>query len=187
MRRVGRCGGYDYAAGLEWWRNAAEQSKVVMRAKNPSATASDIPATARSSASCAPWNNTPSAIVLGSAPLPASLACGGVQRGPLAQACASFIATREEGEWGRGGMEEKRRVTRGAARGGSGGGDTTTWPWTCTRPRHARVSDRDQIQDQRSGGRPALHLAETARGNDRRSPSDQESDGRDHLLVPSTP
>jgi hypothetical protein len=105
----------------------------VMRAKNPSATASDIPATARSSASCAPWNNTPSAIVLGSAPLPASLACGGVQRGPLAQACASFIATREEGEWGRGGMEEKRRVTRGAARGGSGGGDTTTWPWTCTR------------------------------------------------------
>jgi hypothetical protein len=56
-----------------------------------------------------------------------------------------------------------------------------------SRPRHARVSDRDQIQDQRSGGRPALHLAETARGNDCRSPSDQESDGRDHLLVPSTP
>lgn len=57
-------GGYATAEGLEWWRNAAEQSTVVTTAKKPSATASDIPATARSSASWALWSTKPSAIVL---------------------------------------------------------------------------------------------------------------------------
>jgi len=138
-------GGYDAAAaGLEWWRNAAEQSTVVTRAKKASATASDIPATARSSASCAPRNNTASAIVLGSPPVAAPLEHAVVSSaGPLAQACAYFIATREEGEGPWGGVEwdEKRRVTRGAATGGSGGGDTTTWtgPAPDETQWHARV------------------------------------------------
>ncbi|KAM0859384.1 hypothetical protein ACQ4PT_047229 [Festuca glaucescens] len=49
--------------GLEWWRKAAEQSTAVRTAKRPSANMSDIPATARSSISCAPWNTAPSDIL----------------------------------------------------------------------------------------------------------------------------
>nr|CAB3453672.1 unnamed protein product [Digitaria exilis] len=117
----------DAAAGLEWWRNAAEQSTVVTTAKKPSATASDIPATARSRASCAPWNTAPSATILPpssfSLPfLPPVVLLWHAVGAPPARGCVlsrcSRDNTREDGRDA--GMEEKRRVTRGAARGREG-------------------------------------------------------------------
>jgi hypothetical protein len=109
--------------------NAAEQSTVATTAKRPNATASDIPAIARSNATCAPWNTSPNAMWSSIPSLRLALACGGggersswgVVSAPRSSLRLFHRGTRDGARWGR------TRSGAGRHAAWQGGGETTTW------------------------------------------------------------